>query len=163
MDHPGENATSDLIWHKQVPLKVSALAWRLLRNKLPTKDNLARRKIIFHDARLCVVFGCGGLETAHHVFLSCPAFAPLWGLVKSWIGISSADLNSLRDHFIQFIHSSGGTRVRRSFLQLIWLCCTWVMWNERNNRVFKTKEATTHQMLDKVKYHSLWCMVDESL
>ncbi|GAU48395.1 hypothetical protein TSUD_405400 [Trifolium subterraneum] len=25
---------SDLIWHKQVPLKVSVLAWRLLRNKL---------------------------------------------------------------------------------------------------------------------------------
>ncbi|MCI19691.1 cysteine-rich receptor-like protein kinase, partial [Trifolium medium] len=27
----------DLIWHKQVPLKVSILAWRLLRDRLPTK------------------------------------------------------------------------------------------------------------------------------
>ncbi|MCI51037.1 hypothetical protein A2U01_0072281, partial [Trifolium medium] len=32
MDAPDENATSDLIQHKQVPLKVSVLAWRLLRN-----------------------------------------------------------------------------------------------------------------------------------
>ncbi|MCI40079.1 helicase-like protein [Trifolium medium] len=39
-------ATSDLIWHKQVPLKVSVLALRLLRNRLPTKDNLLRRHVV---------------------------------------------------------------------------------------------------------------------
>jgi hypothetical protein len=26
----------DLVWHKQVPLKVSIFAWRLLRDRLPT-------------------------------------------------------------------------------------------------------------------------------
>ena len=36
----GVEATSYFIWHKQVPLKVSVLAWRLIRNRLPTKDNL---------------------------------------------------------------------------------------------------------------------------
>ncbi|MCI35872.1 70 kDa peptidyl-prolyl isomerase, partial [Trifolium medium] len=98
MDPPGVDAASDLIWHKQVPLKVSVLAWRLLRNKLPTKDNLVRRNIIAHDSHMCVS-GC------------------LWCLVKSWIGFSSADPNLLQNHFVQFTHSSGGMRVRRSFLQ----------------------------------------------
>ncbi|PNY16833.1 hypothetical protein L195_g013560 [Trifolium pratense] len=32
---------ANLIWHKQVPLKVPVLAWRLLRDRLPTKSNLA--------------------------------------------------------------------------------------------------------------------------
>ncbi|MCI74342.1 hypothetical protein A2U01_0095606, partial [Trifolium medium] len=32
MDAYDADATSDLIWHKQVHLKVSVLAWRLLRN-----------------------------------------------------------------------------------------------------------------------------------
>jgi hypothetical protein len=72
--------TSDLIWHKQVPLKVSVMAWRLLRNRLPTKDNLVRRHIIPPDAGMCVT-GCGGVETTHHLFLSCPVFSPLWSLV----------------------------------------------------------------------------------
>ncbi|GAU18664.1 hypothetical protein TSUD_124970 [Trifolium subterraneum] len=35
------DAVADLIWHKHVPLKVSIVAWRLLRDRLPTKDNLA--------------------------------------------------------------------------------------------------------------------------
>jgi hypothetical protein len=56
--------TSNLIWHKQVPLKVSVIAWRLLRNRFSTKDNLVRRHIIPPDASICT--GCGGAETAHH-------------------------------------------------------------------------------------------------
>ncbi|MCI19762.1 hypothetical protein A2U01_0040922, partial [Trifolium medium] len=82
---------------------------------LPTKDNLVLRNIISHDSQLCVS-GCGGLESAHHLFLFCPVFVPLWGLVKSWIGISSADPDLLQDHFVQIIHSSRGMRARRSFL-----------------------------------------------
>ncbi|PNX58123.1 cysteine-rich receptor-like protein kinase, partial [Trifolium pratense] len=34
------DAASGLIWHRQVPLKVSICAWRLLRDRLPTKANL---------------------------------------------------------------------------------------------------------------------------
>jgi len=102
------------------------------------------------------VTGCGGLETVDHLFLSCPVFAPLWSMVRSWISISSADLDSLQDHLVHFIHSSGGLRARRSFMQLSWLCCVWVMWNERNNRGFKAEKNTIHQMLDKVKLHSFW-------
>jgi hypothetical protein len=52
-------AISDLIWHKQVPLKVSVMAWRLLRNRLPTEDNLVRRHIIHPDACLWL-WGCRG-------------------------------------------------------------------------------------------------------
>jgi hypothetical protein len=44
----------DLIWHKQVSLKVSIFAWRLLRDSLPTKANLVARGIISLDALLCV-------------------------------------------------------------------------------------------------------------
>ena len=62
----------------------------------------------------------------------------------------------LQNHLVQFIHSSGGLQARRYFLQLIWLCCIWVMWNKGNNRVFKAKENIIHPMLDKVKLHSFW-------
>jgi hypothetical protein len=154
---PEEVATTTLIWHKQVSLKVSVLAWRVLRNRLPTRDNLVRRHIIEPNAHFCVT-GCGGEETAQHLFLSCPVFAPLWGLLRSWVGFSSVDPVSIQDHFVQFSHSAGGSRARRSFLQLLWLCSIWVIWHERNSRIFKAKESTVLQMLEKVKVNSLWWM-----
>ncbi|GAU48931.1 hypothetical protein TSUD_373400 [Trifolium subterraneum] len=43
---PEVDAMSNFLWHKQVPVKVSVLAWRLLRNRLSTKDNLVARHII---------------------------------------------------------------------------------------------------------------------
>jgi hypothetical protein len=50
--------SDDIFWRKDVPLKVSIFAWRLFRNRLPTKGNLFRRGIIHHDDQMCV----GGCE-----------------------------------------------------------------------------------------------------
>ncbi|GAU31563.1 hypothetical protein TSUD_333390 [Trifolium subterraneum] len=61
----------------QVPLKVSIFAWRLLRDRLPTKANLVTRGIIPPEAHYCVT-GCGGIETAQHLFFTCGTFGSLW-------------------------------------------------------------------------------------
>jgi hypothetical protein len=147
------DAAAKLIWHPQVPLKVSVFAWRLLRDRLPTKANLVTRGILPTTAQLCVS-GCDEVETVHHLFLSCGTFAPLWDLVRAWIGIPMVDYTSVRDHLVEFISSTGGSRARRSFLQLIWLACAWVVWTERNHRLFRGSASTLHQLLDKIKLFS---------
>ncbi|GAU40282.1 hypothetical protein TSUD_60730 [Trifolium subterraneum] len=121
---PQVTATMDevekLIWHSQVPLKVSSFAWRLLRDRLPTKENLVAQGILSPKVHFCTS-GCGEIESAHHLFISCNTFGSLWTLVRSWIGIRSVDSISVQDHFVRFTSSAGGSRARRSFLQLIWL------------------------------------------
>jgi hypothetical protein len=142
-----------LIWHPQVPLKVSILAWRLLRDRLPTKTNLVARGILSPAAHFCVS-GCGEAESAHHLFHSCVTFGSIWALVHSWIDIPMVAYTTLRDHFVQFSFLAGGSRARRSFLQLIWLACVWVVWTERNHRLFRGSASSPHQMLDKIKLFS---------
>ncbi|PNX54524.1 kinesin-like protein [Trifolium pratense] len=127
-----------LIWHRQVPLKVSILSWRLFRDKLPMKKNLVTRGIISADARYCVS-GWSDVESTHHLLLSCSFFGSLYPMVRTWIGSMVVDANSLPDHFVQFIQPVGGQRARRSFMQLIWLACVW------------NTTSSLHQMLDKKK------------
>ncbi|GAU10837.1 hypothetical protein TSUD_425350, partial [Trifolium subterraneum] len=79
-----------LIWHSQVPLKVSIFAWRLLRDRLPTKANLVTRGILSSEAYYCVS-GCGAVESAHHLFISCRTYGSLWSLVSSWIDCPLVD------------------------------------------------------------------------
>jgi hypothetical protein len=146
-------AAEDLLWHKQVPLKVSIFAWRLLRDRLPTRANLVARGILPPDVHFCVT-SCGAVESAPHLFLLCRTFGSLWPLVRSWIGFSAVDAHTLSDHFVQFTYSAGGLRARRSFLQLVWLACVWVVWNERNHRIFRNAANSVHQLLDKVKTFS---------
>jgi hypothetical protein len=98
-------------------------AWRLFRDRLSTKANLVDHRIIPPDAHFCFS-GCGGVESAHQLFLSCNTFGSLWSLVQSWIGFSSADPHQLSAYFIEFINAAGGLKTRRSFLQffVFWLC-----------------------------------------
>jgi hypothetical protein len=96
--------------------------------------------------RFCVS-GCGDSESAQHLFLSM-------ALVRSWIGFSAVDTHTLPDHFVQFTYSAGGLRARRSFLQLIWLACVWVIWNERNHCLFNNAESPMSLLLDKIKMFS---------
>ncbi|GAU25491.1 hypothetical protein TSUD_218630 [Trifolium subterraneum] len=144
-----------LIWHKQVPLKVSICAWQLLRDRLPTRKNLVSRGIISPEAHFCVS-GCGGIESTQNLFFTCGTFGSLWSVVRFWIGFSSVDHQNPPGHFLQFVSALGERRARRSFMQLIWLACVWVLWNERNNRLFINIAQTVPQMLDKVKLFSLW-------
>jgi len=87
-------------------------AWRLLRERLPTKDNLLTCSILHHDNQLCVG-GYGMEETTNHQYLSCHIF-----------GISEVDPMSLTGHFLQFGQLGGNHGRLRSTLILIWLTCT---------------------------------------
>jgi len=70
---PSERGMFDDLWNKQVLLKVSVFVWRLLRNRIPTKDNLIRRRIISSDDTSCIG-GCGSSETSNQLLFRCDHF-----------------------------------------------------------------------------------------
>ncbi|PNX69568.1 70 kDa peptidyl-prolyl isomerase, partial [Trifolium pratense] len=102
------DVAENFIWHSRVPLKVSIFEWRLLRDRFPTRVNLVARGVLSPTAHTCV-FGRGAAESAHHLFISCSTVGPLWDLVCSWIDIPLVNFTTLRDHFIQFTSSAGGS------------------------------------------------------
>jgi len=154
MKQPIQLAPSYLIWHKDVPLKVIIFVWRLIWNRLPTKDNLRNRGILSHENHLCVG-GCRLEETSHHLFLSCPIFGSVWHHLRRWLGILGVDHMCLSDHFLQFGYLRSGYRRIRSTLILIWLACIWVLWKERNNKIFN-KAMSIDEIVNKVKLSSFW-------
>jgi len=144
-----------VLWRKDVPLKVSVFVWRLFQNMLSSKTNLLHRGIIPYEASLCVS-GCGQQESETHLFLSCHFFGQLWQLVRNWFGVYSADLSNIVDHFYQFATSSGYGKSRCSLMHLIWCACLWVLWKERNDRLFNSKENSPIRLLKNVKILSFW-------
>jgi len=138
------------IWHKHVPLKVNVCAWRLIRNRLPIKDNLVRRRVLLIDDNVCVR-ECGSLETVEHLFLGSDIFTCVWSSVLQWMRISFIAPATVRDHLLQFDHLAGFPRSSHLFFRIIWLACVWVIWKERNNQVFNQKALDSQAISDKVK------------
>jgi len=130
---------------------VSIVAWRLLKDRLPTRMNLFRRGILQSEGSRCVA-GCCSDETASHLFLHCEVFGSLWYHIRSWIGVSGVDTHNISEHFFQFTHYTGHIKARRSFLQFLWLLCVWLIWSEGNNRIFNNLETPLLQLF---KFHSL--------
>jgi hypothetical protein len=143
----------DLVWHKQIPSKVSIFAWRLLRDRLPTKENLVACGILSSEAHFCVS-GCGSIETAQHLFLLAVRLGPCGHLFA--IGLAFQRLMPLLSVIIWFsshsqleVHELVGR-----FCSLFGLQVSSVTWNERNHRLFNNAASLVHLMLDKVKMFS---------
>ena len=129
--------------------------FRILRHQLPKKANLFWMGIIQHNVQRCVT-GCGEIESGAHLFLSCSIFGQVWHLVRRWLGVHWADPLTSVNHYLQFDTSSGLTKLRRSFMYFIWFASSWVIWKERNARIFCSKESTPYQLLENIKLLSFW-------
>jgi hypothetical protein len=78
------DATLDLVfkylWKCGAPSKVCTFAWQLLLDRIQTKDNLLKRRIIQVQQGQCVL--CGQVsESALHLFLHCNFAAKDLGMV----------------------------------------------------------------------------------
>lgn len=112
------------IWQVRVPLKIKVFLWQLLRNKLPTSDNIAKRH--GPSSGMCAV--CGSLEDANHVFFRCHLARFAWSAVReaagvSWNPSSGADLLNL----LAPLQGSSKRVIWRSVGALL-----WSLWTIRN-------------------------------
>lgn len=74
------------LWSKPTPSNVSIFGWRLLLNRLPTKDELIKRGSLDLAQLPCTL--CGNEpESIDHVFLNCPKSRTIWRRCLSWWGI----------------------------------------------------------------------------
>jgi len=144
------------VWHKLVLTKVSLFAWRLLQDRIPTRSNLVRRHVL-QSVDNVYVNGCGSSETTDHLFWGCDLFGSAWYLVCQWLGVPCVFPSSVTDHYFLFIYLAGLPQFTHSYLKVIWLACSWAIWKERNNWIFKNAVLDPFSIVDKVKLSSfLW-------
>ncbi|XP_058775492.1 uncharacterized protein LOC131649752 [Vicia villosa] len=82
-----------LVWKAEVPFKIKAFGWRLLLDRLPTKDLLEYRGISFFLANLKCSF-CGiDVESRNHSIFGCWVVKSIWREIAVWVD----KMNSLED------------------------------------------------------------------
>jgi hypothetical protein len=74
---PVQSFAFKIVWKSAAPSKVRAMAWQLLLDRIPTKENLYRRRIIGAEEALCPMCA-GAVESSNHLFLHCDFAANVW-------------------------------------------------------------------------------------
>ncbi|KAH1253933.1 hypothetical protein GmHk_04G010476 [Glycine max] len=71
------------LWDIKIPPRALSFAWRLLWDRLPSKENLSRRQVDIEND-LCPFYQSKA-ESASHLFFTCQKVMPLWWEFNSWV------------------------------------------------------------------------------
>lgn len=74
------------VWRCVAPPKVLTSSWRLLINRLPTREALARRGLFLDGLGTSCPFCKRECESVDHIFLTCPISLEVWHKIFDWLG-----------------------------------------------------------------------------
>ncbi|XP_057811921.1 uncharacterized protein LOC131026169 [Salvia miltiorrhiza] len=138
------------VWKTPAPQKAIVTSWRLLRNRLPTCDNLRKRKINMSEEDLQCCFCQDHEEDTNHMFISCPKTQELWDEIQRWTGISTAQPFAAAAHWLNF-SECGQNKKGRKLLKAIWMSCCWLLWKRRNEIRFEGKTWEVNNLILEIK------------
>jgi hypothetical protein len=134
------------VWRSAVPSKVSALAWQVLLNRIPTRDNLCKRGMLNRDDTLCPL--CGReTETTRHLFLHCPFATANWYALNRWLGVVVVLPGEVLMSYGQLVGSGWNKKIRKGFSSVC-LAFIWVIWKARNDKIFNNVEGDVDTVVD---------------
>ncbi|XP_057779420.1 uncharacterized protein LOC130997999 [Salvia miltiorrhiza] len=138
------------VWEAPTPHKAKVTAWRCLRNRLATCENLRRRNVqIGVEERWCNAC-ISSEETTEHLFLHCPKAAAVWDQIFQWLDIKTANPRGILQHFISFI-SAGKRKKERRLLKALWVGTVWLLWESRNESRFQGKVWDIDRLVLQIK------------
>jgi hypothetical protein len=146
---PFSESVFSKVWKCVAPSKVCAFSWQLLLNRVQTKDNLWRRRMIGEHERGCVHCGMES-ESAVHLFLHCAIARKIWYALMKWLGLIIIIPPSLLISFAMFVEVVADKRAKKVLIA-IWNATVWVLWINRNDCVFNNKVPNVEEMVDCIK------------
>ncbi|XP_058750269.1 uncharacterized protein LOC131623286 [Vicia villosa] len=111
-------AAINRIWKSSVPSKIKVFGWRFFLNRLPTKDQLAKRNVLHRiEDKLCVLCSVENEDLFHLCFL-CSFARSVWINIGTWLDISLTEPLEGYLHFSYFLQALKG-KMKRKKLSLI--------------------------------------------
>ncbi|XP_071708924.1 uncharacterized protein [Rutidosis leptorrhynchoides] len=119
-----------------VPKKIEIFVWRALRKRLPVRIELDKIGIDLHSVRcpLCDE----DVESVDHSLISCKLAIEVWDRVFRWWKMGTFGSYTLVD-VLNDKGSQSMTSLGKKICQAIKWVCAYLVWSNRNNKVFKDK------------------------
>ncbi|CAN6312358.1 unnamed protein product [Urochloa humidicola] len=137
------------IWKAWAPLKVKFFMWLAVRSRLWMADRRHRHGL--QNPTPCPLC-CQVLESADHLFCSCTFTQQVWQALGNTIGLSLLVPAAEEPTISWWLRLRGGlNKLQRKGLDSTFMLVSWLIWKERNARVFNSRPPSqVHQLVDKL-------------
>lgn len=140
-------------WSGWAPLKCKIMAWRAIRNRLPTKKELVKRGVPIQN--ITCTFCNEVEETALHIFTGCFFTAEIWTRVQAWCKLAPMIVFEVSD-LLKLTELQKSSNQDAYVLTGIIITTMWAIWNERNNRNFHRKYRRPIEVVENIKTTSFF-------
>ncbi|XP_022004627.1 uncharacterized protein LOC110902226 [Helianthus annuus] len=146
-------------WKVWVPLKCKIMVWRVVLNRLPTIAELVKRGV--RPQQTCCAFCQADLETSFHLFTGCMFVQEVWYMVETWCRLNPNILFDVAD-ILKVPETLTLTKKAKHVLRGIVYTTLWVIWNERNNRIFNNKHRRPIEIVETIKFTTFFWICNRS-
>lgn len=144
------------LWQVKTPSKILFFGWRVIHNRLATKDQLFKRGILVHDRDYQCVFCLLEEENLSHLLGGCTVVSRVWLKVFEWIWPID---NLVLEEFVGFNGIPVKDKAKKAIILVIWLATAWCIWNRRNAIIFKKEKFSFTECFSEIIYISwLWLL-----
>ena len=96
-----QHVNFDLLWKASAFPNVLLTAWRVLIDRIPTREALVGRGVQM-ESTACVLCRTEE-ESSQHLFIECVIAQRVWSLCQKWLGIVLVQSNEIKPHFESFL------------------------------------------------------------
>nr|KAJ0193295.1 hypothetical protein LSAT_V11C800404310 [Lactuca sativa] len=130
-------------------IDVNIMIWKVLLDRLPTRENLVERNI---DISSLLFPSCDSqVEDSNHVFVHCEVAEEVWRRVFKWLDLPFPLFNSVADLFFR-VDSFTSSHEKKKSLEVIMLTSIWMIWMFRNSVVFQNTKTKRSSIFDVLFY-----------
>ncbi|XP_058766423.1 uncharacterized protein LOC131640023 [Vicia villosa] len=123
------------LWKVEAPPELLFFGWRVLLNRMATKDQLFKRSIITKRNDSLCVFSKSQEETIAHIFGSCSFADYIWRRVLIWLDpFEELTLEEFKS-FLCYVEKVKNV-LKRKIEVVSWLVSIWSILLSRNNFIF---------------------------
>ncbi|XP_071712407.1 uncharacterized protein [Rutidosis leptorrhynchoides] len=126
---------------------VEVFIWRARLGRIPVRFELDKRGIDLNSVR-CPICD-GDIETVEHILFSCQVAKDIWAKVLKWWGYNSA-IFGFEDIFNGTFGGVAQDHKKNQWQAVCWVVC-YILWKNRNAKVFKNKLETVPSLFSEVQ------------
>ncbi|GJM97066.1 hypothetical protein PR202_ga13964 [Eleusine coracana subsp. coracana] len=138
---------ADHLWHSFAPMRCKFFIWLCLHRRLWTADRRLHRGLDTHV--VCPL--CGShQEKIDHLLAECAYTRQIWRRMLDILQLGDVPLSSsVEDLWLRL--RPRATRDKRSGLDSCFMLVSWMLWKERNARIFDHKLSNLDQTMHAIR------------
>ncbi|XP_071741257.1 uncharacterized protein [Rutidosis leptorrhynchoides] len=149
--HGQNNNACETNMNKLAPKSLGIFVWRAKRRRLPVRVELDNRGIDLHT--VCCPMCDDDVESTDHALVLCKFAFEVWESVYRWWGFGNFSSTSINELFNGESNSIVRSKARFIWQAMEWVC-GYIIWKNRNQKVFHNNIRTRDTLLNDIQIKS---------